>query len=152
MKINIFIKKSNLEPSIAQPPVNTPSDVHVNASPVDDPIEIGSGYIPEPPPIVDESAVINALGEPTFDSIGLGLSMWPWSWAQLGLEFIHVNLNLAWIPAIVAFTLILRACTFPIVVKTQRNAVYLRRTRPTMTLLNENLTDAKSTGNPLESK
>ena len=65
------------------------------------------GYIPEPPPIpVPEVAspsevVLNALGEPTFSSIGL--AHWtPPGLVQSALEMMHVAGDLPWWGAIVA--------------------------------------------------
>lgn len=64
--------------------------------------------IPEPPPIPEQLAEIteklNALGEPTFESLGLA------GWSPIGLvhrffEFAHVDLGLPWWQTIVLGTL-----------------------------------------------
>lgn len=162
--------KSNLDSSITQPPANLSSDKPVEASSADKPVEIssadkpvevsstdqsveiGSGYIPEPPPIVDENIILNALGEPTLQSIGLGCSYTPCGWVQLALEYLHVDLGLPWLTAIVTFALVLRTCLFPITIKSQKNAVIIRRMGPIIAQLNENLNKAKANGNKLESK
>lgn len=66
--------------------------------------EIITPPIPEPPPIPDISEEIinqvNALGEPTFASLGLG------GWTPVGLvqncfEYLHVTLGVPWWTAIV---------------------------------------------------
>lgn len=60
--------------------------------------------IPEPPPIPDVAEVVgqavNALGEPTFASLGLG------GWTPVGIvqncfELLHVSLGVPWWAAIV---------------------------------------------------
>ena len=59
------------------------------------------GYIPEAPPIPvsdvpDITETLNALGEPTLQSLGLGSYFWPTGWVQNALEFLHVTLDLPW--------------------------------------------------------
>ena len=76
------------------------------------PTTLPPGYIPEPPtppPIVEGSITgevvnqLNALGEPTIQSLGLG-SWYPNGLVQLALESLHVNLDLPWWSAIVIGT------------------------------------------------
>lgn len=71
--------------------------------------------IPEPPPIPDASveivSQINALGESTFVSLGLG------GWSPVGLvqhafEYLHVTLGLPWWQAIMIGNLINCLCHF----------------------------------------
>ena len=65
-------------------------------------------YIPEPPspPVsLDDSGSqiveqLNALGEPTVQSLGLG-SWYPNGIVQSGLEALHVGLNIPWWTSIV---------------------------------------------------
>lgn len=64
--------------------------------------------IPQMPPIGDIPA-LNALGEPTFASLGLN-SYWPSGWYQAVLEFLHVNLDLPWWAAIATSMHLLMEC------------------------------------------
>lgn len=109
-----------------------------------------SGYIPEPPPIVDENVILNAIGEPTLQSLGLGSYYTPVGWIQNILELMHADLGLTWVQSICLFAFALRICLFPITVKAQRNAVKMRKVAPQMARLNEKLSEAKMSGNSLE--
>lgn len=113
-------------------------------------IDFSAGYIPEPPPIVDENIILNALGEPTLNSLGLASSWTPVGWIQSLLEILHVDLGLPWFEAIALFAIVLRTCLFPITIKSHRSAAKMRKIGPEMTLMNEKLKDAKATGNSLE--
>jgi len=71
--------------------------------------EIPDGYIPEVPPIPDlpiapeVTDILNALGEPTMESLGLGLAHWtPPGLVQAALEYMHVSMGVPWWAAIVA--------------------------------------------------
>lgn len=57
--------------------------------------------IPPLPSINEIAPALNALGEPTFASLGLN-SYWPSGWYQALLEILHVNLELPWWAAIAA--------------------------------------------------
>ena len=64
------------------------------------------GYIPEAPPIPvsdvpNVNETLNALGEPTLESLGLG-GYSPPGLVQSALEFLHVSLGLPWWGSIVA--------------------------------------------------
>ncbi|KAM3175659.1 hypothetical protein ACTXT7_008099 [Hymenolepis weldensis] len=59
--------------------------------------------IPEIPSIKEVAPALNALGEPTFASLGLN-SWWPSGWYQALLETLHVNFDLPWWAAIAAST------------------------------------------------
>jgi hypothetical protein len=70
-------------------------------------LSAGGEYIPPPPdiPVPDPmtqigEVALNALGEPTFTSLGLG-GYWPSGWVQTALEYLHVSLDLPWWSAIV---------------------------------------------------
>lgn len=76
---------------------NVQSDVKASTDSVIDPI-------PEPPPIpqdvVDEAInQLNALGEPTLESLGLG-GYSPVGLVQQGFEMLHIYLGLDWWAAI----------------------------------------------------
>lgn len=137
-----------VEPTAGQPPAApaTPTPSTPSSS---DPLDLSSGYIPEPPAILDENIVLNALGEPTLHSLGLG-SNWPPGLIQQLLEVFHVDFGLEWFQAIILFTVALRLCLFPINVISQRSAVKMRKISPQMMHYQEKMSDAKATGNTLE--
>lgn len=78
-------------------PTESQLDVKNNVDPVIDPI-------PEAPPVpedfIDETvSQLNAIGEPTLESLGLG-GYTPIGLAQKGFEFLHVQFGLEWWAAI----------------------------------------------------
>lgn len=108
------------------------------------------GYIPEPPSLPTPAAeVLNSLGEPTFSSLGLG-GYAPSGWVQSALESLHVGVDLPWWGAIVAGTIIVRLCMFPIVVLAQRNAAHMSNHMPTIVNLQQQFSEARTSGNPME--
>jgi len=109
-----------------------------------------TGYIPEPPPIIDESVIMNVLGEPTLQSIGLASIYTPVGWAQTALEYFHVGLGLPWYASIVLFAVIMRTCLFPITVKSQQNAARMKKIAPLTNRLREKINEAKMTGDSLK--
>lgn len=111
-------------------------------------IDTSLGYIPEPPAIVDESVILNALGEPTLQSLGLG-SWWPWGCFQTILEAIHVNTGLEWFESIAIFAVALRICLLPITISSQRNAGKMRKVAPGMKHLQAKMNDARATNDYL---
>lgn len=57
------------------------------------------GYIPEPPLIPTEGPIefyLNAAGEPSLETLGLGKWYLPTGWVQHGIEFLHANVGLPW--------------------------------------------------------
>lgn len=121
-------------------------------TPVNSDVDLSAGYIPEPPPIIDENIILNALGEPTLNSLGLASSWTPVGWIQSLLEIFHVDLGLPWFQAIALFAVCLRTLLLPINVKAQKNSAKMRKIAPEMAQLNEKLSNAKMTGNNLEGK
>lgn len=117
------------------------------------------GYIPEPPlppppSVVTESGTeilqqLNALGEPTLQSLGLG-GWWPNGLVQTALESIHVGLDLPWWTAIVIGTVCLRVAVFPLVILAQRNAANMHNHMPIIQNLQAKFTKARVSGNALE--
>ena len=95
---------------------------------------------------------MNALSEPTLQSLGLGSAYWPTGWVQLIIESLHTDIGLPWIQSIALFTVILRLAMFPITVKIQKNAANLRRIGPTLTKLSEKINQAKDSNNIPECK
>lgn len=108
------------------------------------------------PPVAPETAgdvasqAINALGEPTFASIGLG------GWSPVGLvqncmEFVHVTLDIPWWGAIAIGTVVVRTLIFPLVIMAQRNAAKMNNNMPQMQLLQVKMTEARQSGNAIDS-
>ncbi|CAI9721960.1 inner membrane OXA1L-like [Octopus vulgaris] len=109
-----------------------------------------AGYIPEPPPLpLPPVETLNALGEPTFTSLGLA-SWTPSGLVQSALETLHVSVGLPWWGSIVLGTIIVRMCMFPIVVMAQRNSTNMSNHMPTIMRLQQNFSDARLSGNPVE--
>ncbi|XP_069113752.1 mitochondrial inner membrane protein OXA1L-like [Argopecten irradians] len=108
-----------------------------------------SGYILEPPKlpdVVDVTQTVNALGEPSLASMGLG-SYWPPGLYQQGLEYIHVGFGLPWWEAIVLSTVVIRLASFPLMVLTQRVVTNNINNKPEMERLQTKLSEAKINGN-----
>ncbi|CAG5126681.1 unnamed protein product [Candidula unifasciata] len=115
-----------------------------------------SGYIPPVPPLPDVSnslsemtGALNALGEPTLQSVGLG-TFWPAGLVQQGLELLHAGLGLPWWGSIVVGTIIIRTCMFPLVVKSQKMSINLMNHMPTVQRLQQKFSDARQRGNMME--
>ena len=109
-----------------------------------------SGYIPEPPPILDESIILNAIGEPSLHSIGLASYITPPGWVQNALEFLHADIGLPWLQTIALFAVTLRMCLVPLNVLAQRSASKMRKFAPQMKTLNERITEAQVNGDQME--
>ncbi|KAJ8929425.1 hypothetical protein NQ314_017874 [Rhamnusium bicolor] len=94
--------------------------------------------IPEPPPVPDGTEVIvnqiNALGEPTFESLGLGGHS-PVGLAQYCFEYVHVTLGVEWWAAIVI---------------AQKNAAKMNNYLPQMQAIQLKMTEARQTGNQID--
>ncbi|XP_076029582.1 mitochondrial inner membrane protein OXA1L-like [Oratosquilla oratoria] len=138
-------------------------DVPVADIPVADVVSAGASneiplvdsiqYIPPPPaPPVEEAAaqVLNALGEPTFASLGLG-GWTPVGLVQNWLEFMHVSLDLPWWGTIALATVILRSLLFPLVIVAQRNTAKMNNNMPQLQVLQMKMTEARNMGNHMES-
>ncbi|CAH1122924.1 unnamed protein product [Ceutorhynchus assimilis] len=108
--------------------------------------------IPEPPLVPDWTAEsinqLNALGEPTFASLGLGGST-PVGILQSAMEYLHATVGLEWWATIVLSTLIIRICLFPLVILAQRNAAKMNNIMPQMQLLQMKITEARQTGDSM---
>jgi hypothetical protein len=135
-----------------------PTEKAIQENSVPNPTEISqatnitdnSGYIPEPPAIFDESIILNSLGEPTLQSLGLGSYFWPQGWVQLAIESFHVYCDLPWYQAIILFAISLRtALFFLITIKAQKNAAVMRRLSPITNKLREKMSDARISGDSL---
>ncbi len=111
-----------------------------------------SGYIPNPPEIPSEDIIINALGEPTLQSIGLGCISTPTGWVQLILEFLHINCDLSWYTSIIVYTIVIRTLMMPISMGTLRFSAKMRIIGPQMVALKEKVSEAIKNGDHRESK
>ncbi|XP_045463434.1 mitochondrial inner membrane protein OXA1L isoform X2 [Harmonia axyridis] len=111
--------------------------------------------IPEPPPVPEFLPVnevveqLNALGQPTFASMGLG------GWTPVGLiqqcfEFCNVTMGIPWWGTIAIGTLIIRLAMFPLVVIAQRNSAKMANNLPGLQAIQMKLTEARQCGNQLE--
>ncbi|VEN58487.1 unnamed protein product [Callosobruchus maculatus] len=125
---------------VPPPTVEAAEILSKNVNPSDDvPVE----PIPEPPPIFEgvEEVInqVNALGEPTLASLGLG-GYSPVGIVQNCLEYLHADMG----------TLVIRICLFPLVIIAQRNAAKMNNYLPQMQALQLKLTEARQSGNSLE--
>ncbi|CAG0917941.1 unnamed protein product [Notodromas monacha] len=117
-------------------------------------------YIPELPPLPTDAETnlvnevlpqaLNALGEPTLASLGLG-SNWPAGLVQQLLEAIHVHLDIPWWGAITIITVAVRMLVFPLVISAQRNGAHMTNNLPQMQVIQMKLTEARQSGNFMES-
>ncbi|XP_060076383.1 mitochondrial inner membrane protein OXA1L-like [Ylistrum balloti] len=109
-------------------------------------------FLPEPPNLpsyIDVSEIpLNALGEPTLQSLGIG-SNWPAGLYQQALELLHVE-GLTWLGAIAVVTVAIRFAMLPLNVMVQRNAAKTQNAAPKLSAINDRVFRAQKTGNRLE--
>lgn len=74
------------------------------------------------PELTDVTSSLNALGEESLKSLGLG-KMTPVGIIQQILEMIHVNLDVPWFGAIAIYTIILRLLLTPVYVKSRQASI-----------------------------
>ncbi|GIY23271.1 mitochondrial inner membrane protein OXA1L [Caerostris darwini] len=87
--------------------------------------------------------------EPSLAS--LDLAHWtPPGLIQMLLEYIHVSWGLPWWGTIVASTIVARILMFPILIKTQRNAINMSNYMPQLQYLQSRFGEARKSGNPME--
>ncbi|XP_042874412.1 mitochondrial inner membrane protein OXA1L-like [Penaeus japonicus] len=107
-------------------------------------------YVPVPPtPPEVIGPALNALGEPTFQSLGIG-GWTPVGLIQQSLEFLHVSVDLPWWAAISLATVCIRTMIFPLVLVAQRNAAKMNNNMPQLQVLQLKMTEARNSGNQLE--
>ena len=99
---------------------------------------------------MDESVIMNAIGEPTLQSLGLASNFTPIGWTQQIIEFFHVSFGLPWYTSIVLFGVLMRTCLFPITVKSQQNAAKMKKIAPLTNRLKEKINEAKISGDSLK--
>lgn len=112
------------------------------------------GYIPDVPiaPLDDiRSALpeLNALGEPTLQSMGLG-GNGPAGCIQQILEFLHVTVDVPWWGAIALGAVVIRTILFPLMIYQRKVAINFRNHMPTIARLQQKISDAKTVGNNVE--
>ncbi|XP_067951179.1 mitochondrial inner membrane protein OXA1L-like [Watersipora subatra] len=107
-----------------------------------------SVYIPEPPSasVASTAEQLNALGEPTFSSLGL-CSYYPSGWVQSALETLHVSVDLPWWASIAILGVSLRILLFPLQVLTLRHTIPVQNSLPKYMELREQMHKAKMTNN-----
>lgn len=96
-------------------------------------------------PVEELVSNINALGEPTLASLGLG-GWSPVGLLQNGLELIHVTTGLPWWGTIAVSTVIIRSLMTPVVVIAQRNGAKFQNAMPKIQEINERIAEAKQMG------
>ncbi|XP_039287317.1 mitochondrial inner membrane protein OXA1L [Nilaparvata lugens] len=89
------------------------------------------------------------LGEPPFETIGLG------GWSPVGLlqnafEYMHISMDLPWWQCVVLGTVIVRVLLTPVVILSQRNSVVMANNTPEMKKIQTKLSDAKARGDFME--
>uniref|UniRef100_A0A5K3FJS6 Mitochondrial inner membrane protein OXA1L n=1 Tax=Mesocestoides corti TaxID=53468 RepID=A0A5K3FJS6_MESCO len=105
--------------------------------------------IPQPPPLQEIVPSLNALGEPTFASLGLN-SYWPSGWYQSLLEVLHVNLDLPWWAAIATTTIVIRLCLIPLIIDQRRKLASYTNVMPKIVALQNRMTKARINSNYIE--
>ncbi|KAM7535879.1 hypothetical protein Aperf_G00000094011 [Anoplocephala perfoliata] len=105
--------------------------------------------IPSLPPVDEVAPALNALGEPTFSSLGLN-SYWPSGWYQALLETLHVNFELPWWAAIATTTLVIRLCLLPLVIDQRRKLASYTNIMPKLTSLQSRMTRARINSDYIE--
>ncbi|XP_068232891.1 mitochondrial inner membrane protein OXA1L isoform X2 [Palaemon carinicauda] len=126
-----------------------PNDSIAEASPVIS-TEESISYIPPPPaPPEAVSEALNALGEPTLQSLGLG-GWSPVGLIQSSLDFLHVSMGLPWWGSIALATVCIRLALFPLVIKSQKNAAKMNNNLPQLQILQMKMTEARNSGNQME--
>lgn len=99
----------------------------------------------------DVSSVVETLGEPTFQSIGLAHA-YPSGLFQYVMEQIHLQGNLPWWATIVITTVLIRVIVFPVVIKAQKNMTALNNVLPEYQRLQVETLKAASKEETLRSK
>ena len=108
--------------------------------------------IPELPELQTNEIILNALGEPSLQSLGLGCWYTPVGWVQQLLDFIHVNLNLPWWEAILLYTIVIRILMIPLTIRIQKAGAELRIYGPQMAKLSRAFKVASKSGDQVECK
>lgn len=113
-----------------------------------------SGYIPDVPIAPMENLKsslpeLNALGEPTLQSLGLAGNSPP-GLVQHLLEWLHVTVDIPWWGAIALGAITLRVILFPAMIYNRKVAINTRNHMPTIARLQAKIGDSRALGNNLE--
>lgn len=110
--------------------------------------------IPEPPtiPTIDPSITETLVADSGSNFVSLGLGGWsPVGIIQNCFEYLHFDLGIEWWTAIMIGTICVRTIIFPLVLISQRNSAKLNNNMPQMQHLQQKMTEARQTGNAIES-
>lgn len=106
-------------------------------------------YIPPPPLPAPESLdiadTLNALGEPTFASLGLN-NYTPAGVVQMALEALHVDMGMPWWGAIALATVVVRLMMLPIAVISRRHIIKMNNHMPELARLQERMSECRLRG------
>ncbi|XP_061197527.1 mitochondrial inner membrane protein OXA1L-like isoform X1 [Saccostrea echinata] len=94
------------------------------------------------PELTDVTSSLNALGEESLKSLGLG-KFTPPGLMQQFLELVHVNLDVPWWTSIVIVTVIIRGALFPVYLKGRQRTINSMNHAPTTQVLQEKITRAR---------
>ncbi|XP_026680873.1 mitochondrial inner membrane protein OXA1L-like [Diaphorina citri] len=90
--------------------------------------------IPEAPMSKIAELIQELAKEPPIEELGLG-GWTPSGMVQQCLEYLHIGLDMPWWQAIIAATVFVRLCMFPITIMSQKNAIKMHNTLPEMSIL-----------------
>lgn len=94
------------------------------------------------------TTVVDVL-EPSFTSLGLA-NYTPVGAVQMFLEYLHVSMHWPWWMTIIACTAVARVLLFPLLLKTQKNAIRMSNYMPQLQYLQAKFGEARRTGNSME--
>jgi membrane protein insertase Oxa1/YidC/SpoIIIJ len=106
-------------------------------------------FIAPPPPVLDLSSdsadlVLNALGEPTLRSLGIGSYLLPTGYIQHCLDALHVYGNLSWWASLIIFYFVYRGCIMYFNVKYRKKMAELSIIVPKYISLSKQTVNAAS--------
>lgn len=99
--------------------------------------------------LTDELTSVVEVIEPSLSSVGLG--HWtPAGLVQILINHLHVEMHWPWWMAIVTCTVIARILLFPLLLKTQKNAIHMANYMPQLQYLQAKFGEARRIGNTME--
>ncbi|KAI5729651.1 hypothetical protein M8J76_004965 [Diaphorina citri] len=105
--------------------------------------------IPEAPMSKIAELIQELAKEPPIEELGLG-GWTPSGMVQQCLEYLHIGLDMPWWQAIIAATVFVRLCMFPITIMSQKNAIKMHNTLPEMNRIQQKMTEARQMGDNFE--
>lgn len=99
------------------------------------------------PSIVENVATVNALGEPSLTSLGIGSYSSPSGLVQNALEAIHIYTGLPWWGTIAVSTVVIRMILTPLVISAQRNSAVFCNSMDEFNAVQEKMTEARQSNN-----